>query len=188
MRRVWHAAADAGAFGSFIRLLLLTAQRRDKVLTMHWSDIDAGGVWTIRREAREKGNAGALKLPDVALAIIHAQPRFAGNEFVLAGGRGRRAFNLSGLKTDFDQACGVQGWRLHDLRRTARSLMSRAGVPREHAERVLGHVIGGVEGVYDRHAYLNEKAVALAKLAALVERIVAGPSDNVVPLHEEAVS
>ena len=188
LRRVWHAAADAGAFGSFIRLLLLTAQRRDKVLTMHWSDIDAGGVWTIRREAREKGNAGALKLPDVALAIIHAQPRFAGNEFVLAGGRGRRAFNLSGLKTDFDQACGVQGWRLHDLRRTARSLMSRAGVPREHAERVLGHVIGGVEGVYDRHAYLNEKAVALAKLAALVERIVAGPSDNVVPLHEEAVS
>jgi integrase len=173
IRRVWHAAADAGAFGSFIQLLLLTAQRRDKVLTMHWSDIDASGVWTIRKEAREKGNAGALKLPDVALAIIRAQPHFAGNDSVFACGRGRQAFNLSGLKAEFDRACGVQGWRLHDLRRTARSLMSRAGVLSEHAERVLGHVIGGVEGVYDRHAYSNEKAIALAKLAALTRTVTA---------------
>ena len=35
--------------------------------------------------------------------------------------------------------------------------MSRAGVPRDHAERVLGHVIPGVEGVYDRHAYLEDE-------------------------------
>jgi integrase len=188
LRRVWHAAANADAFGAIIRLLLLTAQRREKILTLRWSDIDAGGVWTIRKEAREKGNAGSLKLPDIALSIIRAQPRFAGNEFVFGGGRGRRAFNFSRLKADFDRACAVQNWRLHDLRRTSRSLMSRAAVLSEHAERVLGHAIDGVEGIYDRHQYTSEKAAALAKLAALVERIVAGPSDNVVPLHETAAS
>jgi len=184
LRRVWHAAADAGAFGAIIRLLLLTAQRREKILTLRWSDIDVGGVWTIRKEPREKDNAGRLKLTDDVLSIIRAQPRFAGNEFVFAGGRGARAFNFSRLKADFDRACGVHDWRLHDLRRTARSLMSRAGVLSEHAERVLGHAIDGVEGIYDRHSYDSEKATALAKLAALVERIVAGPSDNVVPMHE----
>jgi integrase len=66
-------------------------------------------------------------------------------------------------------------WVLHDLRRTARSLMSRAGVSREHAERVLDHAIRGVEGVYDRHKYSDEKADALNRLAVLVERIVTRP-------------
>jgi hypothetical protein len=49
--------------------------------------------------------------------------------------------------------------------------MSRAGVNSDHAERVLGHKIAGVKGVYDRHSYIPEKAHALTELAALVDRI-----------------
>jgi hypothetical protein len=45
-------------------------------------------------------------------------------------------------------------------------------VPADHAERVLGHVIPGVRGVYDRHSFLDEKSCALEKLAALVERLL----------------
>ena len=54
------------------------------------------------------------------------------------------------------------------------------------AERVLGHAIRGVEGVYDRHEYRDEKADALTKLAALVERILNPPAGNVVALHANA--
>jgi len=68
----------------------------------------------------------------------------------------------------------MPNWRLHDLRRTARSLMSRAKVPKDHAERVIGHVIGGVRETYDRYEYLDEKRDALAALARLVDRIIAG--------------
>ena len=57
--------------------------------------------------------------------------------------------------------------------------MSRAGVSSEHAERVLGHAIRGVEGVYDRHRYEQEIAVAVAKLAGLIELIANPPADNV---------
>jgi hypothetical protein len=60
--------------------------------------------------------------------------------------------------------------------------MSRAGVRPDIAERVLGHVIGGVEGVYDRHSYLDEKADALRKLAALIQNVV-NPQQNVLPLR-----
>jgi hypothetical protein len=60
--------------------------------------------------------------------------------------------------------------------------MSRAGVRPDIAERVLGHAIAGVEGVYDRHTYEVEKAEALERLAHLVETIVNPPKDNVVPL------
>ena len=81
-----------------------------------------------------------------------------------------------------DQASGVTGWTLHDLRRTARSLMSRAGVPTDHAERCLGHVIGGVRGVYDRHEFHAEKKRAYEALAVQIDRII-NPEENVVPLH-----
>ena len=66
----------------------------------------------------------------------------------------------------------MTGWTLHDLRRTARSLMSRAGVDADHAERCLGHVIGGVRGTYDRHAYYDEKKQAFEALAGQIDRIL----------------
>src|SRR5262249_46320428 len=89
---------------------------------------------------------------------------------------------FSKFKVAFDKASGTDSWTLHDLRRTARSLMSRAGVPSDHAERCLGHVIGGVRGVYDRHEYHREKAQAFEALASLIERIVSGGGE-VVPMR-----
>jgi integrase len=182
IRRVWDTAGEMGQFGGFVRLLPLTAQRRDKVADLRWDDIDAKGVWTIRTEEREKGNPGKLQLPKQALGIIQAQPRFVGNPYVFAGKDGHALRRNSDAKIKFDAKCGVEDWRLHDLRRTARSLMSRAGVLSEHAERVLGHAIGGVEQIYNRHSYDAEKADALRKLAALVERIVTPPAANVIPI------
>lgn len=76
----------------------------------------------------------------------------------------------------------LPGWTLHDLRRTAKTLMARAGVRPDISERVLGHVIGGVEGTYDRHSYSDEKRDALEKLAATIERILKPQESNVVPL------
>ena len=141
---------------------------------MRWSDISPDGVWTISTEKREKGNAGALKLPKLALGIIAAQPRLAGNPHVFAGNGGDARAVEQRHKVALDKASGVTDWRLHDLRRTARSLMSRAGVLNDHAELVLGHALPGVEGVYDLHRYDQEKAEALRRLAALIERIVHG--------------
>ncbi|MGO9682677.1 MAG: tyrosine-type recombinase/integrase [Beijerinckiaceae bacterium] len=186
-QRVWRAAEDAGTFGALIKVLLLTAQRRGAVVGMKWSDLTPDGVWEIPTEARAKGNAGALKLPEAALAIIKAQPKFKNNKHVFAAARGDGPLNgFNKRKAKFDKACGVPDWVLHDLRRTAKTLMARAGVRPDISERVLGHVIEGVEGVYDQHHYADEKADALRRLAALIERIVNPPSGNVVPLHETA--
>jgi integrase len=189
LRAVWRAAEAAGSYGAMVRLALLTGQRRDKVVTMRWTDISPDGTWTIPTAPREKGNPGSLQLPEQALAIIRSMPRFVSNAYVLAGQRDGGAINnFSRAKEALDAACGVSGWTVHDLRRTARSLLSRAGVRPDIAERVLGHAVGGVEGVYDRHHYDDEKADALRRLVALVGRIVNPPADNVVVLHEAAVS
>ncbi len=182
LRHVWKQAETAGAFGAMIRLLLLTAQRREKVASMKWADI-VDGVWTIATVEREKGNAGAILLPPQALSIIEAQPRLSGNPYVFAG-RGDGRLDISRSKEPFDAKLPeMPHWVLHDLRRTARSLMSRAGVRPDIAERVLGHAITGVEGVYDRFQYAREKADALAKLAALIDGIV-HLRENVVPIRK----
>jgi integrase len=189
IRALWLAADQGGSFGAMAQVLLLTGQRYDKVRTLRWSDISADGVWTIRTEAREKGNAGELQLPPLALAIIGRLPRFAGNPFVFAGQGAEPVANTQRAKLALATKSGTADWRIHDLRRTARSLMSRACVLPHVAERVLGHSLGKIEGIYDRHGYDAEKADALRKLAALIERIVHGPAGgNVVELREAAVS
>jgi integrase len=179
LRIIWTAAN--GAFGALVRLLLLTAQRRDKVASMQWGDIQ-DGVWRIPTENREKGNAVELILPQMALDIIEAQPRFAGSPFVIA----RKNCHTKDKADLVAKMPPMPQWQLHDLRRTARSLMSRAGVLPHIAERVLGHALQGVEGTYDRHAYDQEKGHALNALAGLIEKIVNPPADNVVSLEARA--
>lgn len=185
LRRVWRAADDAGAFGDLVKLLLLTTQRRGAVIHLKWDDVDLqAGTWNVPQEERAKGTGGTLRLPKMALDIIRRQPRLVGSNDVFF-----TQHNIDRAKARLDQASGVNDFTLHDLRRTARSLMSRALVPPHVAERVLGHVIGGVEGVYDRHRYDAEKADALQRLADLIGIIIDGASDstNVTPLREAAV-
>jgi integrase len=184
LRRVWQQAEANGTFGALIRILLLSAQRRGAVLRMRWDDI-SDGVWDIPTEDREKGNAGSLKLPVQALAIINAQPQITGNPYVFAGRADGPISGISKAKAQFDKRCGVADWTLHDLRRTSRSLLSRTGVRPDISERTLGHTLKGVEGIYDRHAYFDEKADALRRLAVLIDEIVSGkPSNNVVRLRK----
>ena len=183
IRALWKAAD--GTFGAFLKVALLTAQRRDKVVTMRWDDID-DGVWTIQRSEREKANAGSLQLPKAVIDIIEDQPRIAGNPFVFAAGKGNGPLNsFSQRKEEIDAKLPeAPAWTIHDLRRTARSLMSRADVRPDISERVLGHAIAGVEGVYDRHGYDDEKGMALVALASLVDRILDPSKAKVARLDE----
>jgi integrase len=173
----------------FIRALLLTGQRRSEVARSDWREI-AGGIWTIPA-ARYKTKVDHVVPLTAAVQELLGEPRAKGFVFSNDGGHHPLA-GFSVAKGDLDRAIddirkarGAEAsprWTLHDLRRTARSLMSRAGVPADIAERVLGHVIPGVRGVYDRHAYEAEKRDALAKLARLVERIV-NPVANVIAMR-----
>lgn len=181
IRTIWKACGEIGTFGAFVKVAMLCGQRRAKVVEMRWDDIVAG-VWTIPTEAREKVNARSLKLPPLAIEIIEALPKVKDNPFVFAG-RGKKAFHsFSDGKEDLHAKAPIAPWVLHDLRRSAKSLMARAGVRPDISERTLGHVIRGVEGTYDRYGYDTEKAQALEALAGLVARILKGESGNLVPL------
>jgi integrase len=183
LRAIWTTAEKNGTYGALIRFLLVSAQRLDKVLTMRWTDVspmkwpsNEPPVWTVRSAEREKGNIGAVQLPQAALDILASLPRISGSPFVFASNHGtaKHIANSGLTKRRFDAKLPMKvgHWTLHDLRRTARSLMSRAKVSREDAERVLGHAVGLVESTYDVHQYLEGKSEALAKLASLIDSIV----------------
>jgi integrase len=191
IRDLW-VATDATdmppPYGAFIRVLLLTCQRRSEVSRMAWDEID-GDIWEIPAGRYKKRTAERLALTKLVQDLIGA-PQRSGFVFSVSGGtrpinafhKCKRALDtaIAGLRRRENRE-PMPPWVLHDLRRTGRSLMSRAGVQSDHAERVLGHAIGGVRGVYDRHQYEPEKRAALEKLAALVERILE-PNARVVRL------
>jgi integrase len=143
IRAVWNACTDANTFGALVRVLLLTGQRKDKVGTLKWDDI-VDGVWTVATEEREKGNIGKVRLPQLALDVIAAQPRTS-SPYVFPS-RGGPFSSWSQCKHALDERLpDMPPFVLHDLRRTARSLMSRIGVQSEHAERVLGTASGALK-------------------------------------------
>jgi integrase len=147
---------------------------------MTWDEL-RGNVWTLPAARNKTGVDLERPLSEAAMAIVNAQPRT--NGFVFPAARGKAIVSFAGPKAVLDVASRTSDWTIHDLRRTARSLLSRAGVDSDHAERCLGHVIRGVRGVYDRHEYRAEKEFAYASLAALIERIVNPPEgDNVTEI------
>jgi integrase len=181
LRKVW--ATRTGVFSDYVRFLLLTAARRNEASEMTWAEID-GDDWTLPASRNKTGVDLVRPLSRQAQAVLKALSKTEG--FVWSTNGGAKAIaGFTQFKRRFDAASGTRGWTLHDCRRTARSLMSRAGVPTDHAERCLGHVIGGVRGVYDRHEYHREKAQAFEALAAQIERIV-NPQPNVVGIGGRA--
>ena len=148
---------------------------------MTWGEID-GGVWTLPA-ARNKAKVDLIRPLSVpAMRVLGAKPaKVSADQIVFPTKNGKPITGFWQYKASLDKVCGATDWIIHDLRRTARSLLSRAGVNADIAERCLGHVIGGVRGIYDRHEYFEEKKRAFEALAAQIERIV-NPQANVVAL------
>src|SRR5262245_11508301 len=199
IRIVWPVLNEAGTFGAFVKTLLLTAQRRDEVAQMSRQEIDLDGIWTIPAERYKSKHPNFVPLSKAALAVIAAQPRYDDCEYVFPSRAKTPYSGFSKSKAKLDKATfaalkkqakkgakiePIPNWTIHDLRRTAKTLMVRAGVRPDISERVLGHVIAGVESTYDRHSYADEKRDALEKLASMIERILNPLPSNVETLDD----
>jgi integrase len=193
IRAVWGAASEIIAndraegmglvmFAHLLRFLLLTAARLNEGARMDRTERN-GGDWLIPSARMKNKRDFLIPLSEAALRLLEAVPviggRNAGPIFTTNGTKPIAAFGQ--FKRAFDERCSVTGWTNHDLRRTARSLMSRAGVDPDHAERALSHTIGGIRGTYDQHAFYHEKKRAFEALARQIALIL-DPQPNVVLL------
>jgi integrase len=74
---LWEAAGVVGwPFGSLTKLLLLTAQRRDEVATLEWSELDLKQRnWTMPREKTKNNRGHEVQLSDTAIEVLRSIPR-----------------------------------------------------------------------------------------------------------------
>jgi len=196
LRALWLTADGLGsAYARMLQFILLTATRLREASNMNRAEINGGGTaWTIPA-ARHKSKRDFLCPLSQAAQDLLAKIAVKGQKgwiFTTDGdtpisgfSKAKRAFDetMLGELRKADPDASLERWTTHDLRRTARSLMSRAGCDVDHAERALGHVVGGVRGVYDRHEFKTEKVSVFEALAAQVERILDSTRSNVVSLR-----
>jgi hypothetical protein len=143
-------------------------------------------VWDPTREDDpDNKRKSVVPLSDMALKIIESVPTFDADRgkhedfvFSLNGRRPMRGWSV--MKVRLDKKMKIEPWQQRDLRRTAKTLMARAGVPRLISEHCLGHTMPTIGGTYDRHGYVEEKRVAFEKLAKFVAGIVNTDPNNVV--------
>jgi len=188
LRAVWNACRDDD-FGRVVKLLMLTGCRRSEIGGLRWDEVDLDtGLMTIAGGRTKNHRPLELTLPPAALDIVRSVPRRDGGTHVF-GRRGTGfcgwSYPLTTLNLRIAQAKGkpLALWSLHDVRRTVRTGLGRLGVRPDVAERVIGHVQGGVQAVYDRHRYQPEIAAALALWAEHVTAAVDDRISKVVPLR-----
>ena len=187
LRLVWEAAGEMGyPYGPLFRLLILTGQREREVADMSWSEIDlAKRLWTVPAERMKGDAAHEVPLSPDAVALLEALPRWNGGDFVFSTTNGAKAVNgFSRAKTRIDTLSGVEGWVIHDLRRTVRTHLSALPVQDIVRELTIAHAQKGLHKVYDLHAYQDEKRQCLELWERRLKGIVSPPPAEVTDLDK----
>jgi integrase len=174
-----------------IKLLLLLAVRKGELIAARWSEFDLdNAVWCLPAERTKTGNAIDIPLPAVAVEWLHELQRLAnGSAWVLPARKmqDRMIPHISDSTLSVALAKvkhGLDAFTIHDLRRTARTHLEALGVAPHIAERCLNHKIKGVEGIYNRHDYFEERKAALNAWAALLTQLEDGNTGKVVPIKQ----
>jgi integrase len=198
IRLIWEAASPHAASaedmyptGQFIRLLLILGCRRGELSDMTWDEVDLERAkWTLTGERTKNGDPRLIPLPHLAVEILSAMPRFTG-PFVFSTTYGKRpisgfakikqALDLRTVKLNDGKP--IDGWRLHDLRRSMRTNLSALAILPVVAELMIGHRQKGVAAVYDRFSYEAEQRAGFEAWTKRLLAIVDPPdAANVVPI------
>jgi integrase len=190
LRTIWQACRDDD-FGRIIRLLMLTAARRDEMGGLRWSEIELErGLLHIPGSRTKNHHALRLTLPAAATSILGSVPRREGRDFIFgASGGPYSAWSYStlalGTRIAEMRAGPIAAWRIHDIRRTVATGMAELGVQPHIIEAVINHRSGhkaGVAGIYNRATYELEIKLALVLWADHLLAIVENRESNVTPL------
>lgn len=172
-------------------LFLVLGNRKSELCEAPWSEFDLEeSVWHIPEWRVKTGIAISIPLPRQAMTwLSELKVRSMGSEFVFPA---RRRSNLLHMGPDtlnsaisklFGREAGrkvqppnvmgdIKHFTVHDLRRTFRSLAASVGTPNHVARLCINHRQGGVDGIYDRYEYFDERKIAHQKVADLVSPLV----------------
>lgn len=176
------------------KLLLALCVRKMELCAARWEEFDLdNAVWHLPEERSKNGDAIDIPLAPVAVEWLRELHTFSCNsKFVLPARKMQNRMiphiqestlpvALAKVRAELPD---VPNFTIHDFRRTARTHLAALGVDPVVAERCLNHRIKGVEGIYNRHQYFNERRAALTQWAELLVALEAGTEYNVTPIRK----
>jgi integrase len=192
LKAIWAATNLDDDFSRIVRLLILTACRRNEIGGLEWSEIDFDtGTLTISGRRTKNGRALQLKLPATAMNILRAVPRRDGSVCLFGKptkGLSSWSHGMQLLQARMAAAgTSLPHWTLHDLRRSVATRMAEELNIQPHIiEALLNHVSGhkrGVAGIYNRASYGREIAVALQLWAEHLSALIESRKRKIVTLN-----
>jgi integrase len=182
--RVWNACDDGSEHSAVVKLLALSGCRRSEIGDLCWSWFAPDmSTFTIPVEHSKNKRAHTLPVLPIMRSILDGVPHMATRDQLF--GERSHGFTRWHCKSELDERCGVEGWTLHDVRRTVATRMADIGIQPHVIEAALNHQSGskrGVAGTYNRSPYEREVRNALALWHDRVRALVAGETPKVVPL------
>ncbi len=174
-----------------LELVLTTAARPGEICGMVWADVDESATtWTIPPELDKTKQGRVVPLSALALALIEQAQSDGRNAVFVLTTEGSRPLTTHMLSHAVLLAAphlakhGVAKFTPHDLRRSARTLLSKLKVPRDIAELALGHAVKNkIVRTYDRHDFKEEIRAALDTLGAHLTTL--RPGANVMPFTQD---
>lgn len=165
-----------------VALLVTLGVRKGELIAAKFEEFDfKSAIWHIPQERSKTGVSISVPLPEAAVNWFkELQIRAYGSEYVFPNRRSSKRFkhispdtiNAAIGKLFKQEKMPVPHFTVHDLRRTCRSLLAGEGVSGHVAERCLNHKLKGVEGIYDRYDYLDERREALGRVASKIMSLV----------------
>ena len=176
-----------------VRLLLLLGMRKEELIAAPWAEFDLkNAIWCLPEERTKTGAAIDIPLPALAVETLTELKRLAAGSAYVFPARKMQSrmvphIDLNTLNAALSKHIkpllkDMPNFTIHDFRRTARTHLAALGVDPHIAERCLNHKIKGVEGIYNRHDYFEERSKALNLWASFLEKLEKGESWNVVPM------
>src|SRR5215468_4063096 len=169
-RKLWQTASDFGSYGGLVRLALLTGARRGELAALERNHLRADRI-VVRPEHAKTGAQHEVPLTPLMREVIAGSSVSTSKLLFPSTVTGGRIQGWTKLVAKLRQASGVD-FRLHDLRRTARTLMSRLGVPEDIAELAIGHVRADLIARYNKDAAWEGRRDAFTKVSDHVAALI----------------
>ena len=190
--RTLDAIGAMGTMKMALKLVLITMVRKGEFTNATWDEIDfKKWTWTIPSDRMKGSRAHVIYLPKQAQDILVGLQMCAGGSEYLVPGRYnfRKPLSNAALNSLIDRTVKIinedgehiQGFTVHDMRRTASTLLHEAGYPSDWIEKALAHEQKGVRAVYNKAEYARQRAWMLQQWADMIDSWINGEHTDLIP-------
>ncbi|EOT9482393.1 tyrosine-type recombinase/integrase [Escherichia coli] len=190
--RTLDAIGAMGTMKMALKLVLITMVRKGEFTNATWDEIDfKKWTWAIPSDRMKGSRAHVIYLPKQAQDILVGLQMCAGGSEYLVPGRYnfRKPLSNAALNSLIDRTVKIinedgehiQGFTVHDMRRTASTLLHEAGYPSDWIEKALAHEQKGVRAVYNKAEYARQRAYMLQQWADMIDSWINGEHTDLIP-------